>query len=166
MAEEKNTVTVCGTVDSVTYRNDDNGFAVIVLDYEGDPLTVVGELGNVEEGEDLELTGVFMNHPKFGEQFKAEVCIRSLPAEASAIQRYLAGGVVKGIGPVLAKKLVAAFGDKTLEIMELYPERLTEVDGITKTKAESYAAEFQKVVGFRTLFSNISPTAESPRFTA
>ena len=151
MAEEKNTVTVCGTVDSVTYRNDDNGFAVIVLDYEGDPLTVVGELGNVEEGEDLELTGVFMNHPKFGEQFKAEVCIRSLPAEASAIQRYLAGGVVKGIGPVLAKKLVATFGDKTLEIMELYPERLTEVDGITKTKAESYAAEFQKVVGFRTL---------------
>lgn len=91
-------MTIKGTVDSVTYRNDDNGFGVIVLDYGGDPLNVVGELGNVEEGEDLELTGSFTNHPKFGEQFKAEICIRSLPVEASAIQRYLAGGVVKGIG--------------------------------------------------------------------
>ena len=93
------TVTIKGTVDSVTYRNDDNGFGVVVLDYQGDPLNVVGELGNVEEGEDLELTGVFVRHPKFGDQFRADVCVRSLPAEASAIQRYLAGGVVKGIGP-------------------------------------------------------------------
>ena len=144
-------MTIKGTVDSVTYRNDDNGFGVIVLDYGGDPLNVVGELGNVEEGEDLELTGSFTNHPKFGEQFKAEICIRSLPVEASAIQRYLAGGVVKGIGPVLAKKIVAKFGDKTLEIMESEPERLAEVEGITPIKAKSYAEEFEKVIGFRTL---------------
>ena len=144
-------MTIKGTVDSVTYRNDDNGFGVIVLDYGGDPLNVVGELGNVEEGEDLELTGSFTNHPKFGEQFKAEICIRSLPVEASAIQRYLGGGVVKGIGPVLAKKIVAKFGDKTLEIMESEPERLAEVEGITPIKAKSYAEEFEKVIGFRTL---------------
>ena len=153
MAEQQNTVTINGTVDSVTYRNDDNGFGVIVLDYAGDPLNVVGELGNVEEGEDLELTGVFTNHPKFGEQFRADVCIRSLPVEASAIQRYLAGGVVKGIGPVLAKKIVAQFGDKALEIMETEPIRLTEVDGITPAKAVSFAEEFEKVIGFRTLLS-------------
>ena len=145
------TVTIKGTVDSVTYRNDDNGFGVVVLDYQGDPLNVVGELGNVEEGEDLELTGVFVRHPKFGDQFRADVCVRSLPAEASAIQRYLAGGVVKGIGPVMAKKLVACFGDKTLEIMENSPDRLTEVEGITPAKASSFAEEFKKVMGFRTL---------------
>lgn len=137
----------------MTYRNDDNGFGVIVLDYEGSPLNVVGELGNVEEGEDLELTGIFMTHPKFGEQFKADLCIRTLPAEASAIQRYLAGGVVKGIGPVLAKKLVEKFGDKTLEILETEPQRLTEIEGITLAKAKSYSEEFERVMDFRTLLS-------------
>ena len=111
----------------------------------------MGELGNIEEGEDLELTGCFTTHPKFGEQFKADVCIRSLPVEASAIQRYLAGGVVKGIGPVLAKKIVAKFGDKALEIMETEPRRLAEIDGITPQKAESFGEEFEKVIGFRTL---------------
>ena len=151
MTEEKNTVTISGTVDSVTYRNDENGFAVIVLDYGGNPLNVVGELGNVEEGEDLELTGEFTHHPKFGDQFRADVCIRSLPVEVSAIQRYLAGGVVKGIGPVLAKKLVACFGKQTLEIIGSFPERLTEVEGITASKAEAFSKEFQKVVGFRDL---------------
>ncbi len=151
MTENQNTVTVRGIVDSVTYRNDDNGFGVIVLDHEGEPLTVVGELGNVEEGEELELTGTFMKHPKFGDQFKADVCVRSLPAEASAIRRYLAGGVVKGIGPVLAKKIVDCFGDKTLEIMETEPDRLAEVEGVTLQKARSFAEEFEKVIGFRTL---------------
>ncbi len=151
MAEQQKAVTIKGTVDSVTYRNDENGFGVIVLDYAGEPLNVVGELGNVEEGEDLELTGSFVSHPKFGNQFRAELCVRTLPVEASAIQRYLAGGVVKGIGPVIAKKLVARFGDKTLEIMENEPERLTEVEGITASKAESFAEEFRKVIGFRTL---------------
>ena len=111
----------------------------------------MGELGNIEEGEDLELTGCFTTHPKFGEQFKADVCIRSLPVEALAIQRYLAGGVVKGIGPVLAKKIVAKFGDKALEIMETEPRRLAEIDGITLQKAESFGKEFEKVIGFRTL---------------
>lgn len=153
MTDLQKTVTIKGTVDSVTYRNDDNGFGVIVLDYDGEPLTVVGELGNVEEGEDLELSGYYTTHPKFGEQFRAEACIRTLPVEASAIQRYLAGGVVKGIGPVIAKKLVAHFGNKTLEVMENEPERLTEVEGITKSKAEAFSEEFRKVIGFRELLS-------------
>ncbi len=146
-------MTIKGTVDSVTFRNDDNGFGVIILDFGGNPLTVVGELGNVEEGEDLELTGRFMTHPRFGDQFRADTCIRTLPVEASAIQRYLAGGVVRGIGPVLAKKLVERFGDKTLEIMENAPERLTEIEGVTAAKAEKYAEEFRKVIGFRNLLS-------------
>ncbi len=153
MKEEHGTTTITGTVDSVTYRNDENGFGVVVLDYNGDPLNVVGELGNVEEGEILELTGVFQKHPRFGDQFRADVCVRSLPVEAAAIQRYLAGGVVKGIGPVAAKKIVAKFGDKTLEIMESEPERLAEVDGITPAKAAAYAEEFQKVIGFRNLLT-------------
>ena len=140
-------------MDSVTYRNDDNGFAVIVLDYNGDPLTVVGALGNVEEGEELELTGAFANHPKFGRQFKAAACSRSLPATASAIQRYLAGGVVKGIGPVTARAMVKKFGDKTLEILENDPERLAEVEGVSAAKAIAFGEEFRKVIGFRAVLT-------------
>lgn len=142
-------VKISGTVDSVTYRNDNSGFAVITLDLGDELLTVVGDLGNVDEGEELELTGSFSEHPKFGHQFKASSCIRSLPVEVSAIQRYLASGVVKGIGPVAAKALVKIFGEETLDILENHPERLTEVNGITETKAKKYAEEFQKVIGFR-----------------
>lgn len=144
---------VSGVVDSVTYRNDDNGFAVAVLDWNGSPLTVVGDLGNIEEGEELELTGVFGSHPKFGKQFRASTCVRSLPAEASAIQRYLAGGVVKGIGPITARNMVRLFGDETLDILENHPERLTEVEGISPVKAKSFSDEFKKVIGFRDVLS-------------
>ncbi len=142
-------VTIYGSVDSVTYRNDDNGFAVITIDHEGDPLTVVGELGNVEEGEELELTGEYSTHTKFGRQFKASVCLRSLPEETSAIQRYLAGGVVKGIGPVTAAAIVKKFGERTFEILQTSPDELATVEGITHAKAVAFCAEFQKVIGFR-----------------
>ncbi len=142
-------VTIYGSVDSVTYRNDDNGFAVITIDHEGDPLTVVGELGNVEEGEELELTGEYSTHTKFGRQFKASVCLRSLPDEVSAIQRYLAGGVVKGIGPVLAAAIVKKFGERTFEVLQTSPGELATVDGISPAKAIGFCAEFQKVIGFR-----------------
>ncbi len=147
---------ITGTVDSVTYRNDDNGFAVITLDMGDELLTVVGDLGNVDEGEELELTGSFSEHPKFGHQFKAVSCVRSLPVEVSAIQRYLASGVVKGIGAVTAKALVKHFGAETLDILEKNPERLTEVNGITETKAKKYSDEFLKVIGFRNVIGYFS----------
>lgn len=148
--------TVTGTVDSVTYRNDDNGFAVIVLDHGGEPLTVVGELGNVEEGEELELTGSFSSHPRFGMQFKAEACVHSLPQTASAIQRFLAGGIIKGIGPVTAAAMVKRFREKTLDILENEPERLGEIQGISLAKALSYSSEFKKVIGFRAVLDYFS----------
>lgn len=141
--------TICGSVDSVTYRNDDNGFAVIMLDIGGDLVTVVGELGNVEEGEDLEITGSFTTHPKFGDQFKAEACLRSLPVEVGAIQRYLAGGVIKGIGPVTARNIVKMFGEESFDIIENHPEKLLQVEGITKAKATVFNEEFKKVIGIR-----------------
>ena len=149
MTATDKTETIYGSVDSVTYRNDDNGFAVITLDHEGKPLTVVGELGNVEEGEELELTGIYSNHAKFGRQFKADVCVRSLPSEISAIRRYLAGGVIKGIGPVTAANIVKKFGEETFDVLENSPGRLATVDGITQAKALAFCQEFKRVIGFR-----------------
>ena len=93
-------------------------------------------MGDVEEGEDLVVTGEFTSHQKFGEQFKVHIFERSLPTTSAAIQRYLASGAISGVGPVLAKKLVNKFGDDTLDIIENTPDRLTEIDGITVKKAE------------------------------
>ena len=76
-----------GTVDSVIFENVSNGFTVLTLDAGGEPITVVGEFGFVDEGEDLRLTGEYINHQKFGSQFKAHLCERSLPKSASAVRK-------------------------------------------------------------------------------
>lgn len=148
---EKQLGTLEGSVDSFIYKNEDNGFAVLMLDSGGEPITVVGEIGNVEEGEELRLTGEYVNHPKFGVQFKARLCERALPKTASSIQKYLASGVIKGIGPVMAKKIVNMFGDETLKVFESEPERLTEIDGLSIKKARKFSEEFKSKFAARAL---------------
>ncbi len=145
-----------GEVDSIVYRNDESGFAVIMLASGNDLICVVGELGSVEEGEELICTGSFVVHKKFGEQFKCEYCERSLPKTASAIKKYLTNGAVKGIGPLTAKALVDKFGDKTFEILENSPERLTEIEGISKAKAEKISKQFKQTFAARTLMIFLS----------
>ncbi|MFT3950619.1 MAG: ATP-dependent RecD-like DNA helicase [Oscillospiraceae bacterium] len=140
-----------GCVDCIVYRNDENGYVVLMLDAGGELVTAVGELGNVEEGEEVTLSGEYVSHPKYGVQFKAELCERRLPHGTRQIQKYLASGVIKGIGPVLAKKIVAKFGDRALDILEHEPDRLTEVDGITPKKCRKISDEFQTVFGVRAL---------------
>ena len=107
-----------GEVDSIIYRNEENGYAVIMLACDNDLITVVGEIGNVEEGEELVCTGEFIVHQKFGEQFKCRLCERSLPTTAASIQRYLASGVISGIGAVIAKRIVSKFGEDSLSVIE------------------------------------------------
>lgn len=153
-----------GSVESVVYKNEANGFAVLTLDIGGEPVTVVGELGNVDEGEELRLTGEYINHNKFGTQFKAQLCERALPTTAAAIQRYLASGIIKGVGPVLAKKIVKEFGDHALEILEHAPERLIEIEGITQKKCEKISMEFKHVFGIRSLMMHLSKYTISPSY--
>ena len=102
-------IKIRGTVEEVSYKNTDNGFAVAILDVDNEPVTVVGELGLIEEGESLDVTGKYVEHPKYGLQFSAVMCESSLPETVSAIQKYLASGVIKGIGAVLAKQIVKKF---------------------------------------------------------
>ena len=112
-----------GVVENVLFRNVENGYIVFDLDAGGELITAVGEIGEVEEGEKLRLEGNYVNHAKFGTQFNAEYCERMLPNTAVHIQKYLSSGVIKGIGPSLAKKIVSVFGDKTCEVMENTPEK-------------------------------------------
>ena len=137
--QKENLIQISGTVETIIYKNEETGFTVLELDHDGEPLTVVGELSSVGEGEVLTLHGSFRTHPSYGTQFKAVAAEQQLPATASAILRYLASGAIKGIGPVLASRMVAQFGDDTLKVLENEPQRLTEVQGISPAKCENCA---------------------------
>lgn len=157
MLEEFNNVTELeGVVDSVLFSNQSNGYIVLELDTHGDYVTVVGELGNIEEGEELIVSGEYVKHAKFGMQFKAQFCQRKMPATTNAILKYLSSGVLKGIGKTLAKRMVDEFGEKTLEIIENEPEQLVRVKGITPNKVEEISMEFKRIFGIRALMIFLS----------
>lgn len=140
-----------GIVEHILFCNPSNGYTVLELDADGTPVTVVGEMGEVEEGERLSVDGEYTNHPRFGAQFHVQYWERKLPADALNIQRYLSSGAIKGIGPSLARRIVENFGDHTLEIMEKNPARLLEIRGISPKKCEAIAAEVQQIFALRTL---------------
>lgn len=161
---EKEKVNIEGVVDEILFTNPANGYNVLELDCGDRFVTVVGLLGNVEAGEELSLTGEFTVHPRFGSQFNAEICTRKLPETSAAILKYLSSGVIKGIGNTLAKRIVEKFGDRSLEIIENEPERLIEVKGFTKQKAEAAAIEFKRIYGIRALMIFLSQYNVQPSY--
>lgn len=159
---ENELIHIEGTVENVLFCNEQNGYIVLDLDTGGDYVTVVGELGTIEEGEELRLTGKYVTHPKFGAQFRAEACERKLPATETAILKYLSSGVIKGIGPTLAKRMVEEFGDKTLEVIENTPEDLIKVKGMSAKKADEISQEFRRIFGIRALMIFLAGYGVSP----
>ncbi len=145
-----------GSVETVLFRNESNGYAVLDLDAGGELITVVGSLGEVEEGEILILEGSYETHRKFGTQFHAEYCERKLPDTVVNIEKYLASGAIKGIGPALAKRIVNVFGAATLDIIENAPYRLSEVRGISQKKCDEIADEARKLFSLRLIMSFLS----------
>ncbi|MCF8106273.1 MAG: ATP-dependent RecD-like DNA helicase [Desulfohalobiaceae bacterium] len=135
-----------GQIERVTYSNEDNGFTVAKLKVRGrrDLVTVVGNITAPLAGQVLQLRGEWGNHPKFGEQFQAVFCKCSTPATAAGIQKYLASGLIKGIGPVMAKRIVARFQDETLEIIESDTKRLLEIEGIGAKRIEMIQRAWQE----------------------
>ncbi|MCA9931126.1 MAG: ATP-dependent RecD-like DNA helicase [Anaerolineales bacterium] len=136
-------VQISGSVERITYYNAENGYSVIRLkpDSRGmlpfryasgrDALiTVVGNLPELQPGEWLKLTGKWTNHARHGRQFQAELCEQSMPANIEGIRRYLGSGMIRGVGKVMAERIVNRFGEDTLEIIDHQPERLYEVAGI------------------------------------
>ena len=159
---EKEYVSAEGTVEDVIYENEQSGFAVIELNTGEELLPVVGELFGVRPGEELRLMGSYVSHPRFGYQFKAESYERKLPAQAAAIRRFLSSGVVKGIGPAMAERIVQQFGDDTLKLLEENPLRLTEVKGISPKKADQLAEEFHRLFGMREVMMFLSVYGLTP----
>lgn len=150
------TVSLKGTVEDVVFFNETSGYVVADLETEDTMVTVVGELGRLEPGEELELTGAFVNHPRFGQQFHAESCVRALPSSVVNIERYLASGVIHGIGRALAKRIVAEFGEMTLQVMEHTPEKLRRIKGISAGKCEEIAAAAKEIFSLRSLLGRLS----------
>ncbi len=138
-----------GSVEEVVFRNDKNGYTILEMNNGEELVTVVGSLPWVSVGEVLRVVGRWTKHPTFGVQFKAEAFERRKPETASAMLKYLSSGAVKGIGPSTAAKIVEAFGDNTLRVLEEEPERLSVLKGITKEKARKIGEEFRQTHGVR-----------------
>ena len=131
--------TVQGYIDHFIYRNQSNGYGVIELQTEEEELICVGSFQGIDQGENVEITGQYVEHAVYGRQLKAEKIRVIAPENAYAMERYLAGGAVKGIGPALAKRIVKKFGNDTFRVMEEEPERLVEIKGISERIAMDIA---------------------------
>jgi exodeoxyribonuclease V alpha subunit len=124
--------TLEGVLEKVVFANEENAWSVVRLAVPGrrDLVTAVGNLLGVQPGENLRLTGTWINDPKYGRQFRVSSYATVAPATLTGIEKYLGSGLIRGIGKVMASRLVAAFGLETLDIIENRPDRLTEVEGI------------------------------------
>ena len=127
-----------GQIERITYTNEETGFTIARLKVYGqrDLVTVVGSLVAPTPGEVLKMNGEWSNHPKYGEQFKIVEYKTTVPASVYGIKKYLGSGLIKGIGPVMAKRIVEKLGKQTLDVIENEIERLSEVDGIGKKRIE------------------------------
>ena len=134
---------VTGYIDHIIFRNEDNGYTVMVLKgvEEEDELTCVGSFPVVTQGASVELEGNYTQHPVYGKQFQAVRLTEKMPEDALAMERYLGSGAIKGIGAALAGRIVRHFGDETFRIVEEEPERLSEVKGISEKKAREIAMQ-------------------------
>ena len=142
--------TVEGTVEHVVFHNEENGYTILNLTTDdGEVVTVVGCIPFAAAGEGMTVTGVWVDHPSYGRQLNAESVDRRMPETADEIIAYLGSGVIKGIGPATAARLVERFGDDTLRVMEEEPERLRTIKGITAKRAVEISEAFRSLTGLR-----------------
>src|SRR5215813_14219276 len=131
-------LSLVGPVERVTYHNEQTGYTVLRLQIpgRGEPVTVVGNFSAVSPGESLRLTGWWTTHPQYGEQFKAVDYAVTRPATVAGIQKYLGSGLIKGVGPVTARRIVEHFKERTLDVIESDISRLVEVKGVSRKRVE------------------------------
>lgn len=133
-----------GVVETIVFKNDENGYTVAKIQYNKDLIPIVGYMPFISVGQRIRATGEWVVHPNFGQQLKVETLEEVKPATLEGIEKYLASGLIKGIGPATAKKIVEKFGKDSLDIIELNPEKLTEIEGIGSKKAEKIAESFKE----------------------
>lgn len=132
-----------GTVEDVSYFNDSTGFCVAEVNTGEEGVTVVGTIGQLAVGAEIECRGIWSFHPSFGRQFKAESAVQTLPADVGGILKYLSSGIIRGIGPSTATKIVEKFGAQTFDVLENDPARLATIKGISHAKAREMSKNFK-----------------------
>lgn len=140
-----------GVVEDVIYKNPENGYCVLRLETQEGDLVAVGTLPLVSEGETLELEGDYTEHKTYGRQFAVTSFRSRMPADETAVLRYLSSGIVKGVREKTAKTLVSVFGPDTLDILENEPERVCTVKGISRQRAETISQSLKETVGVKTI---------------
>ena len=135
-AKQSDKIAVQGTVRKITYHHPETNYAVIRLDVENAPgVTIVGGVYPVSEGEEIKVFGYWKTHPRYGQQFQVDHWVKVDPATLEGIEKYLGSGLIKGIGPTYARRLVDAFGFNTLKVLSEEPHRVLEVEGIGVSRA-------------------------------
>ncbi|MFC1841772.1 ATP-dependent RecD-like DNA helicase [Candidatus Dependentiae bacterium] len=135
---------ITGFVDKLLFQNDENGYCVFVLQLRGaNTVTVRGHLPTIQPGQQVSIEGFWVMHPKFGKQFEAKKCQSCLPDSVAGLRKYLGSGLIKGIGPVYAEKLVDKFGTDVLDIIEHYPEKLGQINGIGPKRIEKITTAWE-----------------------
>ena len=132
-------------IEDIVFRNTENGYTVVALDYNGEYMTAVGKFPQVSVGESVELVGNFSSHSKYGEQFNVTSLKVFQPTTKEGIVKYLSSGLIKGVGPVIALAIVDMFGESTLDVIEFNPDRLVQVRGISQKKASEIAESFYEI---------------------
>lgn len=157
-----------GQITNIIYKNETNSYTVAEFEtIENEEITIVGYLPFINSGDSLKLIGNITKHPDYGEQFKITTFEKVMPTTPEALEKYLSSGNFKGIGPATAKKIVKTFGENTISVIKLEPQKLTQIKGITKEKALDIAEEFLKhwelwqIVGFLDKFGIGPQGAES-----
>ena len=148
---ENETYEVSGVIDSIVYRNDNNGYTVLNVDDGSDLICAVGIMPGLDVGDEVKLSGTPKTHPTYGDQLAVTYFERFAPSSSVAILKYLSSRAIKGIGMRMAQRLVEKFGDRTLEVIENSPEELTQIKGISAEKAKDMSEQVKRTFGFREL---------------
>ena len=156
---------ISGAVEEIIFANNVNGYTVCELDCEGEVVTAVGYMPFISTGEMVKLSGEWVNHPEYGKQFKVTFYEKLMPDTADGVEKYLASGLIKGVGPATAAKIVKMFGNDTLSMIQLHPERLAEIKGISIDKALGIGQAIVEQSELRTVIMFLQEYGISPAFS-
>lgn len=145
-----------GTVEDVSYYNEATGFCVAEVNTGEDGVTVVGELGALAVGAEVECRGVWVMHPSFGRQFKAQTAVQTMPADVGGILKFLSSGIIRGIREATATKIVEKFGTQTFDVLENDPARLATIKGISSAKAREICTSFKAQFSAREMLTGLT----------
>lgn len=145
-----------GTVEDVSYYNEATGFCVAEVNTGEEGVTVVGELGVLAVGAEVECRGVWVMHPSFGRQFKAQTAVQTMPADVGGILKFLSSGIIRGIREATATKIVEKFGTQTFDVLENDPARLATIKGISSAKAREICTSFKAQFSAREMLTGLT----------